>query len=160
MTVVHNLRFAATPRPGGEYVSGMRNPRFTLLVWSIYVLALGASLFLIPEPVLDLLGIDAPAELWPVRVVGAAVALLGIYYFAGTVANHRAFYSWTVFGRLVVAGMLAALAITDAPWQLWIIAVLDALGALWTLSAMRPEREPVHGETAPGTVSADPGEGV
>lgn len=132
----------------------MRNPRFTLLVWSIYVLTLGASLYLIPEPVLDLLGIDVPAELWPMRVVGATVGLLGLYYFAGTLANHRTFYSWTVFGRLAVAGMLAALAIASAPWQLWLFAILDALSALWTLSALRPEREPVHGERAPG---ANPG---
>lgn len=113
-----------------------------MLVWSIFELALGVGLFLIPGPLLDLVQITQPDELWPVRIVGAMALLLGLYYFAGTVADSRSFYRWTVFGRLVLAGALAALAILDGPWQLWLFTLLESVSALWTFSALRPSPEP------------------
>lgn len=135
----------------------MRTPRLTLLVWSIFELALGVGLYLIPTPLLDVIGITEPDELWPVRAIGAVAVVLGLYYFAGTVADSRSFYRWTVFGRLVLAGLLAGLAVLDGPWQLWLFTILEAVGALWTFAALRPTPEPVPepAEAVPAPASDD-----
>jgi len=141
------VTYGKARRRATSYLLNM-SPRITLLVWSVFELVLGVAMFLIPGQTLGIVGIDEPAELWPIRAIGATVVALGIYYFAGTVADSRAFYRWTVFGRLVIAGGLAATVIIDGPWQLWLFTAAETASALWTFAALRPSPEPAAPDAA------------
>jgi hypothetical protein len=116
----------------------MVNARFSVLVWAIYELVIGVSLVLIPTQIMQVFGIDEPQEVW-IKVVGLFVVLIGVYYLGAVFNNSTWTYRYTVFGRLIAVVGLIYLAILDGPWQLILFAVLDALGALWTFSALRPK---------------------
>ena len=120
----------------------MRNARFSVLVWAIYELVVGVGLFLIPTQVTQMLGIDDPQEVW-IKVVGLVVVLIGVYFLGAVFNNSNWMYRYTVFGRIIAVIGLAYLAILDGPWQLWIFAIVDGFGALWTYTALRPRPEPV-----------------
>ena len=126
----------------------MWNARFSVLVWAIYELVIGVSLFLIPTQFTQIFGIDDPQEVW-IKVVGLTVVLIGVYYLGGVLNNSTWMYRYSVFGRLIAVVGLVYLAILDGPWQLWIFAIVDALGGLWTYSALRPRRVPDPDVTSP-----------
>ena len=120
----------------------MRNARFSVLVWSIYVLVIGVSLTLVPKQFTQVFGIDDPQEVW-IRVLGVVLVVLGIYYLGAVLNGSEWMYRYSVFGRLIAVVGLAYLAIVDDPWQLWLFAAVDALGLTWTATALRPKPEPV-----------------
>lgn len=120
----------------------MRNARFSVLVWSIYVLVIGVSLALVPKQFTQVFGIDEPQEVW-IRVLGVVVVVLGVYYLGAVLNNSSWMYRYSVFGRIISTVGLAYLAIVEGPGQLWLFAAVDALGALWTATALRPRPEPV-----------------
>ena len=120
----------------------MRNARFSVLVWSIYVLVIGVSLTLVPKQFTQVFGIDDPQEVW-IRVLGVVLVVLGIYYLGAVLNGSEWMYRYSVFGRLIAVVGLAYLAIVDGPWQLWLFAAVDALGLTWTATALRPKPEPV-----------------
>lgn len=126
----------------------MRNARFSVLVLGNYLLVVGVSLFLIPTQFADLLGIDPPREVW-VRVIGPIVVVLGVLYFGAVFNNARWMFRYSVFGRLITAPGFAYLAVVDGPWQLWIFAGIDVLGAAWTFTALRPRPVPTAAATEP-----------
>ena len=128
----------------------MRNARFSVLVWGVYVLVLGVFLVLAPEVITGLVGVDDPQDVW-LQVAGAPVIVLGIYYIGAARNDSQWLYSYSVLARYVAALALAYLAITEGPWQVWIFAGADALGATWTYLALRPPKpvEPV-GDPTPG----------
>ena len=128
----------------------MMNARFSVLVWAIYELVVGVSLVLIPTQVTQLFGIDDPQEVW-IKVAGLLVVLIGVYFLGAVLNNSDWMYRYTVFTRVIAFVGLAYLAILDGPWQLWIFAIADALGALWTYAALRPRPEPAPDPTANST---------
>ena len=102
----------------------MWNARFSVLVWAIYELVIGVSLFLIPTQFTQIFGIDDPQEVW-IKVVGLTVVLIGVYYLGGVLNNSTWMYRYSVFGRLIAVVGLVYLAILDGPWQLWIFAIVE-----------------------------------
>src|SRR5690242_2452122 len=52
----------------------------SILVYSIYVLGLGATLLLIPNVPLSIVGLPTTTEVW-IHVTGMTVIFLGIIYF-------------------------------------------------------------------------------
>ncbi len=71
------------------------------------------------------------------------MVMLGTYYLGAVLNRAEWMYRYSVFGRLLTLVGLAYLAIVDGPWQLWIFAAIDALGLMWTATALRPKPEAV-----------------
>jgi hypothetical protein len=117
----------------------MNNARFSLQVWSIYLVVVGASLYLIPGTILPILGFPVPVEAY-IRVVGALVVVIGYICGRSAWAKIRAFYPWSVQTRWGVALSFVVLVILNiAPVNLLIFALIDFLGGLWTFLALRNE---------------------
>lgn len=124
----------------------MRNPRFSVLVWGIYEIVVGVALILVPAQLADAVGLEEPQDIW-VRVLGLIVIIVGVYYLGAVFNNATWMYRYTVFGRLIATVGLVYLAIVDDVWQLYLFAVVEALSAFWTFSALRPRPEPVPDPT-------------
>ena len=109
----------------------------TILVYSIYVFGLGATLLLVPNIPLPLFGLPQATEVW-IRVAGMTVAFLSIFYFLAARNEVRPLFVASVpirfavpfiFGAFVVAGF--------APWNLLLFTPLDVSFAVWTLIELR-----------------------
>jgi hypothetical protein len=120
----------------------VKNARFSLLVWGIYLFVVGIGFLTIPGTILPALGFAAPVEPW-IRVVGILVAILGYLCYRCADANLRPFFPWAVQTRWASALSLAVLVILQlAPVNLLIFAAIDFLGGLWTFLALRAESAP------------------
>lgn len=109
----------------------------SILVYSIYVFGLGATLMLAPNIPLPLFGLPQAAEVW-VRVAGMTVLFLSIYYFVAARNELRPLFLISVpirvavpffFGAFIVAGF--------APWNLLLFTPLDVAFAAWTWVALQ-----------------------
>jgi hypothetical protein len=108
-----------------------------VLVFGLYLIAVGAGLVAIPNRVLTPLGFAASAEFWP-RVLGVLTLCLAYYYIAAARAGLTGFIRWTVqvrAGVFVVFGLLVLLGLAPAPLAL--LGTVDLLAALWTGLSLR-----------------------
>lgn len=113
----------------------------SIQIFGCYLLALSAVLLLAPNLLLQAFGLPPTHDIW-IRVVGMLVGFLGVYYLLAAKAGLRAFFSWTVPVRASVLLFFAAfVALGFAPPMLLAFAVVDALAAGWTWSALRREAE-------------------
>lgn len=118
----------------------MATPAFTIRVFGIYLLGLGAILVVAPGVLLRLLGLPPSDEIW-IHVVGMLVAFLGFYYLRAAAAGLSAFFAWTVPVRLSVPAFFAAfVALLSAPPMLLLFGLVDAAAAVWTWRALRATR--------------------
>jgi hypothetical protein len=117
----------------------MAGAAFTIRMFGIYLLGLGAVLLIAPNLLLGIFGLPPADDVW-IRVVGMLVGFLGFYYVRAAVGGLTAFFGWTVpvrlsvpvfFGAFVAAGL--------GPPALLLFAVVDAAGALWTWYALRSQ---------------------
>jgi hypothetical protein len=128
-----------TPIDGATWEVDMRSASVSIKVFGVYVLVTGITLLLVPNLLLSVLGIAATSEIW-VRVLGAVAVVIGYYYWACGSAQAKAFFRASVTGRFIFAALCFGLVVViAAPWQLLIFGAVDALGALWTLVALRKE---------------------
>jgi len=120
----------------------------TVFAFGCYILALGASLVLFPNPVLGLLRMPPTTEVW-IRVAGLVLLNLGANDLVASRSELRPYMTWSVplralvivfFGTFVLVGL--------ARPGLWLLGILDLAGALWTWSALR--RESLGQWSAPG----------
>lgn len=115
-------------------------PALSVFVFGIYLLLLGAVLILAPNLLLFVFQMPLTTEVW-IRVTGMLVLFLGIYYVSARRADLRPFYLWTVYVRSSVIVFFAVFVILGfAPIPLILFGVVDLLGALWTLLALRATR--------------------
>jgi len=123
----------------------MSGVRLSIVTWSVYVVAVGLGLLLVPESVTDLVGMDTPTEVW-IRVAGVATLSVGVFYFAAAVHRARWLFWYSVPVRIGSGVALAALAVTESVWRLWLLGIIDILGAGWTFAALRwkPAAEPLE----------------
>ncbi len=123
----------------------MNGVRLSIFTWSVYLLAMGLGLALVPDTVTDVFSIDPTREVW-IRVVGVVAAVAGAYYLGAAMHRARWLFWWSVPVRILSGLALIALALTESVWQLWIFGILDLLGAGWTFAALRwkPEPEPLE----------------
>src|SRR6266516_7035242 len=97
----------------------------SILVYSIYVFGLGATLLLIPNVPLPLFGLPQAAEVW-IRVAGMTVVFLSIFYFIAARNDFRPFFVASVPIRFAVPFFFAAFVIAGyAPWNLILFTPLD-----------------------------------
>jgi hypothetical protein len=109
----------------------------SILVYSIYVFGLGATLMLIPNVPLPLFGLPETTEVW-VHVAGMTVIFLSIFYFVAARNELRPLFVVSVPIRFAVPIFFAGFVLAGlAPWNLILFTPLDVAFAIWTLVALR-----------------------
>jgi hypothetical protein len=109
----------------------------SIRVFGVYLVALGAVLFLTPNTLLTVFGVASTHEPW-IRVLGAVVGVLGAYYINAARQQATSFFRATLWGRATILVLFAALVLVRlAPPVLILFGAIDVTGALWTLVALR-----------------------
>jgi hypothetical protein len=109
----------------------------SVLYFGIYLIVLGATLVIVPGPLLALFGFPPATDIW-IRVVGVLVLAIASYYVQAGRNDLRAFFPFTVYARVFVFLSLAAFAILQlARPALALFGSVDLLGAIWTGAALR-----------------------
>ena len=123
----------------------MSGVRLSIFTWSVYALALGLAWVAISESFADLLGMEMPPEAWA-RMFGIAALATGVVYLGAAIHRARWWYWYSVPVRIASGVALAAVAVTEDVWQLWVFAAIEILGAGWTFGALRwkPAPEPLE----------------
>ena len=113
----------------------------SVLIYSIYVFGLGATLLLAPNVPLPIFGLAQATEVW-IRVAGMTVIFLGIFYVVAARNEYREIFVASVWIRFAVPIIFAGFVIAGfAPWNLILFTPPDVLFALWTWSALRGVRQ-------------------
>jgi hypothetical protein len=108
-----------------------------MYVFAFYLALLGATILLVPNVLLGLVGLPATTEVW-VRVVGMLVGILALYYWVAARTEARGIMWASVLARFAVPACLTVFVV--AGWVAWPIVcfgIVDGLAALWTWSALR-----------------------
>ena len=111
-----------------------------MLVFGIYLLALGLFLLIAPNVLLRIFGLPEVSDVW-IRVVGMLVLLFAYYDIQAARKNVTDFFRWSVIARASVIIFFAVFVILD--WVkpiLLLFGGIDLLGALWTQLALRKEK--------------------
>ena len=116
----------------------------SILVYSIYVFGLGATLMLVPNVPLPIFGLPQTTEVW-IRVAGMTVIFLSIFYFIAARNEYRQLFEASVWIRFAVPVFFAAFIVAGfSPWNLILFTPLDVLFAIWTLVALRGTASPAR----------------
>jgi hypothetical protein len=112
----------------------------SVYVFGIYLLVVGAVLIGAPNTLLALLQLPSTNEPW-VHVLGVPVMGMGVYHVVGARAELVPFFRATVWVRVFVLVIFAALAALQVVPPIIIgFGLVDAGCALWTHLAMRETR--------------------
>jgi hypothetical protein len=116
----------------------------SILVYSIYVFGLGATLMLVPNVPLPIFGLAQASEVW-IRVAGMTVIFLSIFYFIAARNEYRQLFEASVWIRFAVPVIFAGFVLAGfAPWNLILFTPFDVLFAIWTLVALRGSASPAR----------------
>jgi hypothetical protein len=109
----------------------------SIAAYAVYLLGQGATLLLIPNTILPILGLPQAADHW-VRIVGMTVLFFAIYYGLAARNEWRPFFATTVATRLSVPVVFAVLVATNqAPAALLLLTPADIVFSAWTWLALR-----------------------
>jgi hypothetical protein len=115
----------------------MTTPAKTIHYFAFYMIFEVVMLLWSPPALLRMAGVDPSDAVW-LRVIAGIVAGLTIYYFKVSRAQIAAMYPVTVYERSTVFVATAALFMLDhLPFVVLLVGVVDLLGALWTLWAIK-----------------------
>lgn len=109
----------------------------SLLVFGVYLTALGLFLLLLPNVLLRIFGVPPTNEIW-IRVNGMFVLCFAYYYIQTARHGLTNFIRWTVWGRAaVIVYFVAFVLLAGAPKSLLLFGVIDLLSAIWTFMALQ-----------------------
>ncbi|MEV0001376.1 hypothetical protein AB0H28_03680 [Micromonospora sp. NPDC050980] len=126
----------------------MRLPRsgagWTIAVFGLLALLLGALGLIWPETQLRLLGFEVPAGRAPGDYTGTFLTAssmasfnMGVYYLLAVATEWRPFYRFTVWFRLVTFTVFTIAVLSDvAPGRFFGVAAWEGLGALATAAGL------------------------
>lgn len=159
----------------------MRLPRsgagWTIAVFGVLALLLGALGLIWPEAQLRLLGFEVPAQRAPGDYTGTFLTAssmasfnMGVYYLLATATEWRSFYRFTVFFRLVTFTVFSLAVLSEvAPGRFFGVALWEGLGAAatalglwWDARRAGPGASPTvtPGDTPAGSGSAPAADAV
>ncbi|TDC31765.1 hypothetical protein E1211_21985 [Micromonospora sp. 15K316] len=126
----------------------MRLPRsvagWTIAVFGVLALVMGAVGLLWPEAMLRSLGFEVPATRAPGDHTGTFLMAssmasfnMGVYYLLATATEWRVFYRFTVFFRLVTFTVFSIAVLAEiAPGRFFGVAAWEGVGALATAAGL------------------------
>ena len=140
---------------------------WTIAVFGVLAIALGAVGLIRPEATLALVGFEviepaarASGDHTRTFVVSSSMAAfnMGIYYLVAAASEWRIFYRFTVYFRILTFLIFATLVINDtAPGRFFGVALWELLGAVATAIGLGYDRRrSVTGRDGPVTAPVDP----
>lgn len=112
----------------------------SILIFGLYIAAMGLLLMTIPGPVVGLFGFPQPEEPW-IRLLGLVVFVLGFYYVLAARQDVKPFFRWTIWGRCIgLVGFVLLVVAGQAAPAVILFGVVDGAGAAWTALEMRASR--------------------
>ncbi|GGM59781.1 hypothetical protein GCM10011608_51100 [Micromonospora sonchi] len=151
----------------------MRLPRsvagWTIAVFGVLALVMGAVGLLWPEALLAMLGFEIPetrssGDYTGVFMTASSMASfnMGVYYLLATATEWRAFYRFTVVFRLVTFTVFSLVVLADvAPGRFFGVALWEGLGAVATAAGLwwDARRAGPAADTADGVAGAPAADG-
>lgn len=117
----------------------------SVYLFSIYLMAAGTLLILVPNLLLWILRLPKTDEV-AIRIVGMLAFILGYYYLQASKNELKQFFQWTVYGRLAGFLMFCILGFGGfGPPVLILFGVFDGLAALWTHRCLQKPEYPGSG---------------
>lgn len=117
----------------------------SLYLFSIYLMAVGTLLVLVPNLLLWILLLPQTDEVW-IRILGMLAFILGYYYLQASKNELKQFFQWTVYGRLAGFLLFCILGFGGfGPPVLILFGVIDGLAALWTHRCLQKPEDPRAG---------------
>lgn len=118
------------------YSPAMRDAAASMLVFGGYLAITGATLLIVPDLLLGILGIPPTEEPW-IRILGAVAIALAYYYVDAARGDSRRFMRATVIGRSFVSFVEFGLVIVGlAPPIIVLFGVVELSAAAWTAYAL------------------------
>jgi hypothetical protein len=117
----------------------MSKSAVSLFAVGIFLILTGIGFFIIPNFVLSLLNIPPTNEVW-IRILGMLVLFIGYYYVIAARKELKEFFKATISVRLVCFLCFLVLVLTKIAYPILIIfGIIDLVGAIWTILALRKE---------------------
>ena len=124
----------------------MNSASFSLKAFGLYVALIpGLGLILFPSEIFVLLGGAVPVaeDIWAIRMIGYLAFALGVYYWYMGSLNLWRLYPVTIVMRFGGALFMVILWLSgEADRSIIGLAIIDLLGAVWTLVAIRTKKSP------------------
>lgn len=147
----------------------MRLPRssagWTIAVFGVLALLMGALGLLWPEAQLRMLGFEVPqsraaGDYTGTFLTASAMASfnMGVYYLLATATEWRAFYRFTVVFRLVTFTVFTIVVLADiAPGRFFMVALWEGLGAVATAVALHRDARRAAATESGGSAGVEAG---
>jgi len=114
----------------------MDTATLSIFIWGIYVFLIGVLLLFIPDKTLIIFGYEKPKDHW-VRVVGIIALSLGYFYLNSAQNEVYSFYWASIYARIAgLIGFSGLVAFKIAKPKIILFGLIDAIGAVWTLSTL------------------------
>lgn len=112
----------------------------SIYYFGYYLLILGITLTVVPNILLATFQFVETDEIW-IRVLGAVVFNIGLYYVFMAPANHTLFLILSVYTRMLILFWFVVFVVLGwAPVQIILFGLVDGAGALWTyLTLPKPQ---------------------
>ncbi len=115
----------------------MSNAAKSVYYFGFYLLILGLTLIFVPNMLLSIFGMERTDEVW-IRVAGAVVFNIGLYYVFTAPTNNDTFLKTTVYTRvLIIVWFTLFVMLGWARPMLLLFGGADLLGAIWTWNALK-----------------------
>jgi len=115
----------------------MSRAGISILIFGVYIVLNAITLMVAPNVMLGTLHQPPTQEPW-LRVFGAVIFVLGLYYIQAARQEVVAFFRWTTWGRpLLMAILLLLVMVRIVPPVMLVFGVIDVAGAIWTALALR-----------------------
>jgi hypothetical protein len=110
----------------------MTSAAMSVLALGLYMLVQGSILLVIPNVLLEFIGLPSSNAVW-VRVVGLMLMILGFYYSQAAKANLTEFFRWTIPIRIAqFFAFLAFVLLSFVKPVILLFAGLELLSGVWT----------------------------
>jgi uncharacterized membrane protein len=113
----------------------------SLLVFGVYLVALGLFLLVAPNSLITLFGLPATTDVW-IRVVGMLLVLLAYYDIQAARKEATEYFRWSVVARAAVLLFFAGFVLANLVEPILLLfGGVDLAGAVWTHFALRQDRK-------------------
>ncbi len=148
----HSMAASIFPESGAARRMSMKMSSVSMMVFAVYLFFLGLIFLIIPNPVISFFGVPPTSEVW-IRILGCILALLAFYYFMAVHEKAKNFYRWSVYGRLPILPMFAALVLTGVgPKIILLFGVFDLGCAMWTWFTLKNEARELQSPGSSGVI--------
>jgi hypothetical protein len=117
----------------------MSRAAFSMLVWALYLMSLGAFLLFAPNFGCWVFGLRDPIGVWP-RISGMLFWVIAYYCFCASFSDERKFIVWTNHTRPLMIWFVAVFVAIDLEnSMLYLFGFIDLAGTAWTTLALHSD---------------------